>query len=82
MDGLSSDEKIEAGEEVECALDPERPQYLRRSGMGEEVVGSTMPDASITALFSPHRVHPQEGNRCGHHIGSWEEPTGCAADAC
>jgi hypothetical protein len=30
MDGLSSDEKIEAGEEVECALDPERPQYLKR----------------------------------------------------
>jgi hypothetical protein len=32
MDGLSSDEKIEAEEEVECAIDPERPQYLRRSG--------------------------------------------------
>jgi hypothetical protein len=25
MDGLSFDEKIEAGEEVECAVDPERP---------------------------------------------------------
>jgi hypothetical protein len=35
MDVLSSDEKIEAGEEVECAIDPERPQYLRRSGVEE-----------------------------------------------
>jgi hypothetical protein len=25
MDGLSSNEKIETGEEVECAIDPERP---------------------------------------------------------
>jgi hypothetical protein len=25
MDGLSFDKKIEAGEEVECAIDPERP---------------------------------------------------------
>jgi hypothetical protein len=82
MDGLSSNEKIEAGKEVECALDPEHPQYLKRSGVGEEVVRSTVPNASITAPFSPHRVHPQEGNRCGRHSGSWEEPTGRAADAC
>jgi hypothetical protein len=33
MDGLSSNDKIEAGEEVECAI--ECPQYLRRSGAGE-----------------------------------------------
>jgi hypothetical protein len=35
MDGLSFDEKVEAGEEVECAVDPERLRYLRRSGAGK-----------------------------------------------
>jgi hypothetical protein len=84
MDGLSSDEKIEAGEEVECAIELGCPQYLRRSvaGEGASVVGSTMPNASVTAPFSLHRAHPQEGNSCGHHSGSWEEPTGHVADAC
>jgi hypothetical protein len=84
MDGLSSNEKIEEGEEVECAIDPERPQYLRRSGAGEgaSIVGSAMPNASVTALFSSHRAHPQEGNRCNHYSGSWVEPTGHVANAC
>jgi hypothetical protein len=84
MDGLSSNEKIEAGEEVECAIDPKRPQYLRRSGAGEgtSIVGSAMPNASVTAPFSPHRMHSQEGNHRDHDIRSWEEPTGCVADAC
>jgi hypothetical protein len=45
------------------------------------VMGLIMPDASGTAPFSSHRVYLREGNRCGHHSGSWEEPTGCAADA-
>jgi hypothetical protein len=84
MEELSSDEKSEEGEEVECAIDPERPQYLRRSGAGEgaSVVGSAMPNASVTAPFSSHRAHPQEGNRCDHHSGSWKGPTGRVADAC
>jgi hypothetical protein len=58
MDRLSSDEKIEAGEEVECAIDPECPQYLRRSDAGEGagVVGSAMPNTSVTAYF-PRIVH-------------------------
>jgi hypothetical protein len=83
IDRLSSDEKIEAGEEVECAIDPERPQYLRRSDAGEGagVVGSAMPNASVTAPFSSHRAHPQEGYRCDQYSGSWVEPTGCVADA-
>jgi hypothetical protein len=58
---------------VECALDPEHSQYLRRSNRG------TAPDVSVTA---PHRAHLREGNRCGRHSGSWEEPTGRATDAC
>jgi hypothetical protein len=84
MDGLISDEKIEAGKEVECAIDPERPQYLRRSGAGEGagIVGSAMPNALVTAPFSSHRAHPQEGNRCDHYSGLWVEPTGHVADAC
>jgi hypothetical protein len=84
MDRLSSDKKIEAGEEVECAIDPGRPQYLRRSGAGEgaSVVGSVMPNASVTAPFSLHRAHPQEGNCCDHYSGSWVEPTAHVADAC
>jgi hypothetical protein len=64
---------------VKYALNPKRSQYLRRSGRGEEGGRSTAPDASVTA---PHRAHLQEGNRCGCHSGSWEEPTGRAADAC
>jgi hypothetical protein len=46
------------------------------------VVGSAMPNASVTAPFSSHRAHPKEGNRCDHHSGSWEEPTGRVTDAC
>jgi hypothetical protein len=70
MDGLSSDEKIEAGEEVEYAIDPKRTQYLRRRGAreGTDVVGSAMPNASVTALFSSHHVQSQEGNRRDHRI--------------
>jgi hypothetical protein len=60
-------------EEVECALNPEHSQYLRRSDRG------MAPDVSVTA---PHRAHLREGNRCGHRSGSWEEPMGRAADAC
>jgi hypothetical protein len=35
MAGQNSEEKVEAEEEVECALNPKRSQYLRRSGRGE-----------------------------------------------
>jgi hypothetical protein len=58
MDGPSFDEKIKAGEEVECAVDPECPKYLRRSATGEgvSIVGSARPNASITA-FIPRIVH-------------------------
>jgi hypothetical protein len=79
MAGQNAEEKVEVKEEVECALNPKRSQYLRKSGRGEEVVGSTTPDASVTA---PHRVHLLEGNQCACHGGSWEEPIGCVADAC
>jgi hypothetical protein len=51
-------------------------------GEGVGVVGSARPNALITAPFSLHHAHPQEGNRCGRHSGSWEEPTGHVADAC
>jgi hypothetical protein len=48
-----SNRKIETGEEAEYALDPERPQHLKRSDAEEEagVMGSAMPNASVTALF-------------------------------
>jgi hypothetical protein len=83
MVGLRSDRKIETGEEAECAIDFECPQYLKRSDAGEGagVVGSAMPNASVTVPFSSHRAHPQEGNRCGYHSRSWVEPMGRAADA-
>jgi hypothetical protein len=70
MAGQNSEEKVEAEEEVECALNPKLSQYLRRSSREEERGGSTVPDASVTA---PHRAH---------HSGSWEEPMGRAADVC
>jgi hypothetical protein len=79
MAGQNSEEKVEVEEEVGCALNPKCSQYLRRSGRGEEGVGSTAPDASITA---PHRVHLLKGNRCARHGGSWEEPMGRVADVC
>jgi hypothetical protein len=79
MAGQSSEEKVEVEEEVECALNPKHPQYLRRSGRGEEGVGSKAPDASVTA---PHCAHLLEGNRYGHHVRSWGKLTGCVADAC
>jgi hypothetical protein len=41
-----------------------------------------MPNASVTAPFSSHSAHPQEGDRCNLHSGSWEEPTGRVVDAC
>jgi hypothetical protein len=53
-----------------------RPQAL---SIFKEGVGSTTPDASVTA---PHRAHLREGNRYVCHSVSWEEPTGRAADAC
>jgi hypothetical protein len=83
MVGWSSNRKIETGEEAEYAIDPKRPLYLKRSDAGEGVgvMGSAMPDASVTAPFSLHRAYLREGNHCGHHSGLWEEPTGCAADA-
>jgi hypothetical protein len=60
MVGLRSDRKIETGEEAECAIDPEHSQYLKRSDAeeGAGVMGSAMPNASITALFPLHRAHP------------------------
>jgi hypothetical protein len=79
MAGQNSEEKVEVEEEVGCALNPKRSQYLRRSGRGEEGVGSTVPDASVTA---PHHAHLLEGNRYGCHDRSWEEPMGRVADAC
>jgi hypothetical protein len=78
MVGQNSEEKVEVEEEVECTLNPKRSQYLR-SGRGEEGVGSTAPDTSVTAL---HHAHLREGNCCGCHSGLWEELTGRAADAC
>jgi hypothetical protein len=58
-----------------------QPQALPvfKEWQGEEGVGLTAPDASVTA---PHRAHLREGNCCGCHSGSWEELTGRAADAC
>jgi hypothetical protein len=50
----NSEEKVEAEEEVESALNPKRSQYLRTGSRGEKGVGSTMLDASVT---SPHRAH-------------------------
>jgi hypothetical protein len=82
MDGQNSKEKVEAGEGVECALNPQALSVFKEEWQGEEGVGSTVPDALITTPFSPHRVHLQEGNRCGRHSRSREEPTGRAADAC
>jgi hypothetical protein len=73
MAGQNSEGKVEVEAEVECALNPERSQYLRRSDRG------MAPDISVTA---PHCAHLREGNRCGCHIRSWEELTGHAADAC
>jgi hypothetical protein len=68
MDGLNSNEKIKAGEEVEYAIDPEHTQYLRGRGTGEGtgVVGSVMPNASVIAPFSSHHVQSQEGNHRDH----------------
>jgi hypothetical protein len=51
-------------------------------GKGASVMGSAMPNVSVTVLFSLHRAHPQEGNRCDHYNRSWVEPTGHVADAC
>jgi hypothetical protein len=79
MAGRNSEEKAEAEEEVECTLNPRCSQYLRRSDRGEEGVGSTVPDALVTAL---HHAHLREGNRSGCHSRSWEKPTGRATDAC
>jgi hypothetical protein len=31
MDGQSSEEEVEVGEEVECALNPKCSQYLKKS---------------------------------------------------
>jgi hypothetical protein len=44
-------------------------------------VGSTIPNTLVTAPLSSHHAHPREGNCRGHRSGSWEEPTGCDADA-
>jgi hypothetical protein len=44
MVGQNSEVKVEAEGEMECALNPKRSQYLRRSGRGEEGAGSTVPD--------------------------------------
>jgi hypothetical protein len=66
---------------VEYAFDPERPRHLKRSEAGERasIVGSAMPNASVTApLFSRH-ARPREGNRRSHHNGSSVESTRRAA---
>jgi hypothetical protein len=78
MAGQSSEGKVEVEEEVECALNPKRPQYLRRGGRGEKGVGSVAPDALVTA---PHHAHLLEGNRCGRRVKSWGKPMGHVADA-
>jgi hypothetical protein len=80
---LRSGKGSEAEEEVKCAFDPEHPWHLKRSEVGEraDIMGSAMPNASVTApLFSCH-VHPREDNCRSHHDGSWVEPTGRATDA-
>jgi hypothetical protein len=68
---------------VECAFDPERPRHLKRSEAGERagVIGSAMPNASVTAPLFLRHAHPREDNRRSHHQGSCVEPMGCAADA-
>jgi hypothetical protein len=78
-----SGRKSETEEEVECAFNPERPRHLKRSGAGEGagVMGSTVPNASVTAPLFLHRAHPREGNCRSHRNGSWVEPTGHVADA-
>jgi hypothetical protein len=62
MVGLCSGGGSEAEEEVECAFDPERPRHLKRSEAGERagVMGSAMPNASVTAPLSSRHVRPQE----------------------
>jgi hypothetical protein len=79
MAGQNSEEKVEAEEEGECALNPKVLSVFKEGRRGEEGVRSMVPDALVTA---PHRACLREGNRCGCHSGSWEEPTGCAADSC
>jgi hypothetical protein len=83
MVGLCSDEKSEAEEVVECALNPECPRHLNRRGAGKGagVMGSVAPNTSVTAPLSSRHAHPREGNRRGHRIGSWVEPTRHDADA-
>jgi hypothetical protein len=78
MARLCSGRKSEAEEEVECALNPERPRYLKRSEAGKKagVMGSAMPNSSVTAPLLSRHARPREGN-CN---GSWEEPTGRATD--
>jgi hypothetical protein len=44
MAGQSSEGEDEVEEEVKCALNPKRPQYLRGSDRGGEGVGSMVPD--------------------------------------
>jgi hypothetical protein len=83
MVGLCYGKGSEAEEEVKCAFDPECPQHLKSSEVGEraDIMGSAMPNASVTApLFLCH-AHPREDNRRSHHDGSWVEPTGRATDA-
>jgi hypothetical protein len=83
MGGLCPDGRSEAEEVVECALNPERPRHLKRRGAGKGagVMGSVAPNALVTAPLSSRRAHPREGNRHGHHSGSWVEPTGRDAEA-
>jgi hypothetical protein len=80
---LHSNKKREIEEEAECAFDPERPRHLKRSDAGEGagIIGSAMPNASVTAPLSLHCAHPQEGNCRSPHNGSWVEPMGCVTDA-
>jgi hypothetical protein len=83
MVGLRSNGKGEAEEVVECALNPKRPQHLKRRGTGKRagIMGSVAPNALVTAPLSSRHAHPREGNRHGHHSGSWVEPMGHDADA-
>jgi hypothetical protein len=83
MVGLRSDGRSEAEEVMECALDPKHLRHLKWSDAGERsgVIGSATLSALVTAPSSSHHAHPREGNPRGHRSGSWEEPTGCDANA-
>jgi hypothetical protein len=61
MAGQNSEEKVEVKEEVECTLNPERSQYLRRSdrGDGTRCFGNCPASCTLTRrqpLWLPQRI--------------------------